>query len=318
VHAPPYWQLASKPKRVLPGHGACPGCGIFPALDQFLRGIEGDVVVLYQTGCAMVVTTGYPYTSHRVTYVHNLFQNGAATLGGLVEMFKERQRRGELPAGEDITFVMVTGDGGMDIGTGAAIGAALRNHRLIIVEYDNQGYMNTGAQLSYSTPLGHRTSTSNVGPGEHGKSFHHKDMPQIMAATNIPYVFTGVEGFPDDLLAKGAKAQWYARNEGMAYGKVLISCPLNWLTADSAGADIVRGAVDCCFFPLYEIERGVTSITYDPDPIGRRLPVRDWLKLMGKTTHLCKPGNEAALATIEAEVERRWQRLKARDENPLL
>ena len=78
VDAPPYWQLAAKPKRVLPGHGACPGCGIFPALDQFLRGIEGDVVVLYQTGCAMVVSTGYPYTSHRITYVHNLFQNGAS------------------------------------------------------------------------------------------------------------------------------------------------------------------------------------------------------------------------------------------------
>ena len=128
----------------MPGHGACPGCGVFPALDQFLRGIEGDVVVLYQTGCAMVVTTGYPYTSHRITYVHNLFQNGAATLSGLVEMFHERVRRGELPAGEDITFVMVTGDGGMDIGMGAAIGAALRNHGMIVVEYDNQGYMNTG------------------------------------------------------------------------------------------------------------------------------------------------------------------------------
>ena len=39
---------------------------------------------------------------------------------------------------------------------------------------------------------------------------------------------------------------------------------------------------------------------------------------MGKTKHLCKPGNEAVLASIEAEVERRWQRLKAKDENPLL
>ena len=87
--APPYWELACKPKRVVPGHGACPGCGIFPALDQFLRGIEGDVVVLYQTGCAMVVSTGYPYTSHRVTYLHNLFQNGASMLSGLVEMFND-------------------------------------------------------------------------------------------------------------------------------------------------------------------------------------------------------------------------------------
>ena len=318
VEAPPAWQLVAHPKRIAPGHGACPGCGVFPALDQFLRGIEGDIVVLYQTGCAMVVSTGYPYTSHRVTYIHNLFQNGAATLSGVVEMFKERRRRGELPEGEDITFVMVSGDGGMDIGTGAAIGTALRNHGLIILEYDNQGYMNTGAQLSYSTPLGHRTATSNVGPGEHGKSFHHKDMPQIMAATNIPYVFTGVEGFPDDLLAKGAKAQWYAQNEGLAYGKVLISCPLNWLTTDRVGTDIVQGAVDSCFFPLYEIERHFTSLTYDPEPLGRRISVAAWLGTMGKTKHLCRPGYEKELAEIEEEVDRRWQRLKAMNDHPLL
>jgi pyruvate ferredoxin oxidoreductase alpha subunit len=318
VDAPPYWELAVKPKRVVPGHGACPGCGIFPALDQFLRGIEGDVVVLYQTGCAMVVSTGYPYTSHRVTYIHNLFQNGAATLSGLVEVFHERVRRGELPAGEDITFVMITGDGGMDIGMGAAIGAALRKHGMIILEYDNEGYMNTGSQLSYSTPMGHLTSTSHVGPKELGKAFHHKDTPQIMAATNIPYVFTGVEGFPDDLVVKAAKAQWYSQHEGTAYGKVLISCPLNWKTEDRVGVDVVQAAVDSCFFPLYEVERGITHITYDPEAIGRRVPAADWLNLMGKTKHLCQPSNAGTLATIEAEVERRWMRLKAKHENPLL
>ena len=318
VDAPPYWELATKPKRVTPGHGACPGCGIFPALDQFLRGIEGDVVVLYQTGCAMVVSTGYPFTSHRVTYLHNLFQNGAAALSGLVEVFHERVRRGELPADTDITFLMVTGDGGMDIGMGAAIGAALRVHGMIMIEYDNQGYMNTGSQLSYSTPLGHMTSTSHVGPGEQGKAFHHKDTPQIMAATNIPYVFTGVEGYPDDLVAKAAKAQWYSHNVGTVYGKVLITCPLNWKVEDRVGVEISQAAVDSCFFPLYEIERGITHITYDPEPIGRRTPVADWLKLMGKTKHLCRAGNEATLAAIEAEVQRRWLRLKAMNDNPLL
>src|SRR3972149_2928252 len=82
--------------------------------------------------------------------------------------FRERQRRGEIPATEDITFVMITGDGGMDIGMGHAIGTALRNNNLIILEYDNQGYMNTGAQLSFSTPLGHATSTSHVGPYQTG------------------------------------------------------------------------------------------------------------------------------------------------------
>jgi pyruvate ferredoxin oxidoreductase alpha subunit len=311
-------ELTRRPKRFLPGHGACPGCGLFPAIDQFLKGIEGDVVVLYQTGCAMVVTTGYPYTAHRVTYIHNLFQNGAATLSGLVEMFHERQARGELPADEDITFIMVTGDGGMDIGMGPAIGAALRNHRMIILEYDNQGDMNTGSQLSYSTPLGHMTSTSHVGPGEAGKAFHHKDTAQIMAATNIPYVFTALEGFPDDLLRKAAKSQWYAHHEGMAYGKVLISCPLNWRSDDRAGTDIVQAAVDCCFFPLYEIERGKTHITYDPEAVGRRIPVRSWLEMMGKTRHLSRPEHEKELEAFEAEVNRRWQRLKAMHEHPFL
>jgi pyruvate ferredoxin oxidoreductase alpha subunit len=318
VETPPAWRLAARPKAVAPGHSACPGCGVFPALNTFFKGLEGDVVVLYQTGCAMVVSTGYPYTSHRITYVHNLFQNGAATLGGLVEMFHERIRRGELPAGDEITFVMVTGDGGMDIGAGAALGAAIRNHGFIIVEYDNEGYMNTGAQLSYSTPLGHMTSTSHVGPAQTGKTFHHKDMPQIMAATNIPYVFTGVEGFPSDLVAKAAKAQWYANHEGMAYGKLLISCPLNWRTDDRAGVDVVQAAVDSCFFPLYEIERGHTTITYDPEPIGRRVAVSSWLRLMGKTRHLCRPENAQLLESIETEIERRWRRLKAMDEHPLL
>ena len=258
-----------------------------PRSHLFLQGLEGDVVVLYQTGCAMVVTTGYPSTSHRITYVHNLFQNGAATLSGLVEMFHERVRRGELPAGDDITFVMITGDGGMDIGMGAAIGAAIRNHRMIILEYDNQGYMNTGAQLSYSTPLGHLTSTSHVGPAELGKSFHHKDTPQIMAASNIPYVFTGDRGLPGGPDAQGRQgAVVREASEGLVYGKILISCPLNWRTDDRAGAT-------SCRRPSTAASSRCTrsSAASRRSPTTRRrwaaaIPVAGWLKLMGKTRHL--------------------------------
>src|SRR5690606_39760328 len=134
----------------------------------------------------------------------------------------------------------------MDIGMGPAIGAALRNHKMIILEYDNEGYMNTGAQLSYSTPLGHRTSTSNVGKHRGGKMFHHNDTAQIMAATNIPYVFTGSEANPQDLLKKAAKEQYYAQNEGLVYGKILITCPLNWLSEEGEGQTIIDNAVNSC------------------------------------------------------------------------
>ncbi len=318
VKAPPLRALTAKGQRIAPGHGACPGCGIFPGINTFLKGIEGDVVVLYQTGCAMVTTTGYPYSSHRVTYIHNLFQSGAATLSGVVEMFFERIRRGEIKTDGDVTFLMVTGDGGMDIGMGSAIGTALRNHRMIILEYDNEGYMNTGSQLSYSTPLGHMTSTSNVGRLGGGKQFQHKDTAQIMAATNIPYVFTGVETYAQDLIKKAAKAQWYATHEGMAYGKILTACPLNWKSAEEAGHEIVGAAVDSCFFPLYEVEHGITAITYDPEEKNRRIPVSDWLKTMGKTKHLLKPEHQDRLREFSDEVGRRWQRLKARHESPYL
>ena len=310
-------QLTAIPGRIAPGHGACPGCGIFPSLNQFLRGIEGHVVLLFQTGCAQVTTTGYPYSSHRVTYIHNLFQNGAATLSGLVEMYRERIRRGEL-ANEDITFIMVSGDGGMDIGMGPTIGSALRGHPMIVLEYDNQGYMNTGHQLSYATPLGHATSTSHVGPAEEGKGFHHKDTAQIMAATHIPYVFTSVEGLGTDLVRKAAKAQWYTRHGGFAYGKVLSVCPLSWRYDERLGTKVVKAAVDCCFFPVYEVEQGVTTINYDPEERGKRIAVSQWLGMMGKTRHLLKPEHAESLHAFEREVERRWRRLIAMHQHPLL
>ena len=209
-------ETTKMPKRLAPGHGACPGCGIPVNVNLLLRGIEGNVVLLFHTGCGMVVTTAYPKTSFKIPYVHNLFQNGAATLSGLVEMFHQRQKRGEYPKGE-ITFIMVSGDGGMDIGMGSAIGTALRNNHIILFEYDNGGYMNTGYQLSYSTPKGAKSSTSHVGEYQYGKSFFNKDMPQIMSATGIPYIATVAESNPADFIKKASKAKAYSQESGMSY-----------------------------------------------------------------------------------------------------
>ena len=40
--------------------------------------------------------------------------------------------------------------------------------------------------------------------------------------------------------------------------------------------------------------------------------------MMGKTRHLTKPKFEPELRALAVEVERRWRRLKARAESPLL
>jgi pyruvate ferredoxin oxidoreductase alpha subunit len=311
-------KLAAKPKRVVPGHGACPGCGIFPSLNIFLKGIEGNIIVQYHTGCAMVVTTGYPFSSHRVTYIHNLFQNGAATMSGLVEAYHTLVKRGRLPGDEEFTFIMVTGDGGHDIGMGPSIGAAVRGHKMILIEYDNEAYMNTGTQLSFTTPLGHQTSTSGVGPGERGKAFHHKDTAQILAACHIPYVFTATETQPRDMVRKAAIAQKMAFEDGFVFGKLLSVCPLGWRTPEKDSVDIIQKAVDSCFFPLYEVRNGITNITYNPEEKDKKIPVLDWLKTMGKTRHLTKEENADLVEDFQNEVDRRWERLKAMHANPLL
>jgi len=119
-------------------------------------------------------------------------------------------------------------------------------------------------------------------------------------------------------LRKAAKAQYYAQNEGMVYGKILITCPLNWLSEEKDGATIIENAVNSCFFPLYEVEQGVTSITYNPEEKNKRVPLSDWLKQMGKTKHMTKPEYEAAYKSFEDEVDRRWSRLKAKHENEYL
>ncbi len=310
-------KLTEMPKRVASGHGACPGCGIFTNLNIFLKGLEGHVVVLFHTGCGMVVTTGYPFTSHKVTYIHNLFQNGAATLSGVVEMFEERKKRGEIPEDEKITFLMVTGDGGHDIGMGISIGAAMRGHRMIIIEYDNQGYQNTGSQLSFTVPLGHQTSTSHFGPYQHGKTTHHKDTAQIFSACNIPYVFTAAESNYRDMIRKAAKAQKIAE-QGLVFGKLISMCPLAWMTEERLSMEIIQASVDCCFFPLYEVENGITTINYDPEEKGNKIPVTDWLKYMGKTKHLFRPECKPQLDSFQDEVDRRWRRLKEMHNNPYL
>ncbi|WP_343248500.1 thiamine pyrophosphate-dependent enzyme [Diplocloster hominis] len=305
------------PKRLAPGHGACPGCGIPVNVNLLLRGIEGNVVLLFHTGCGMVVTTNYPKTAFKVPYVHNLFQNGPATLTGILEMYHQRQKRGEYPD-EEITFVMVSGDGGMDIGLGSALGAALRNNKLILFEYDNGGYMNTGYQLSYSTPMGAKSSTSHVGAQQYGKNFFHKDTPMIMAASHIPYVATVAESNPADFIKKAAKAQYYANRSGMAYVKTLSACPLNWSDRPDTERKVIAAGVDCCYFPLYEIEEGVTNINYNPEKGNKKIPVLDWLTMMGRTKHLGKEEYASVVENIQRETDRRWERLKARAENPLL
>ena len=89
-----------------------------------------------------------------------------------------------------------------------------------------------------------------------------------------------------------------------------------WLSEERLGTKIIQTAVDCNFFPLYEVERGITKLTYDPEAKGKKVSVEEWLKMMGKTKHMLKPEFQAVLNSFQQEVDRRFRRVKAMSEHP--
>ena len=66
------------------------------------------------------------------------------------------------------------------------------------------------------------------------------------------------------------------------------------------------------------IERGITVLNYDPASSNKKIPVTEWLGMMGRTRHLLKEEYRSVTEEIQKEIDRRYDRLKARAEHPLL
>jgi pyruvate ferredoxin oxidoreductase beta subunit len=69
---------------------------------------------------------------------------------------------------------------------------------------------------------------------------------------------------------------------------------------------VIDTAVDCLFWPLYEVVDGSYRLTYVPP---KPVPVADWLALQGRFAHLLRPENVGVVADIQAHVEEDWRAL---------
>ena len=74
---------------------------------------------------------------------------------------------------------------------------------------------------------------------------------------------------------------------------------------------MIEAGVNCCYFPLFEIEHGKTRLSYEPDATGKKIPVTDWLAMMGRTKHLCSEEYKEVTESLQNEVDKRYQRLKS-------
>lgn len=62
--------------------------------------------------------------------------------------------------------------------------------------------------------------------------------------------------------------------------------------------------MDCAIFLLYEIERGITALNYDPASSNKKIPVAEWLGMMGRTRHLLKEEYRSVTEEIQKEIDR--------------
>lgn len=301
-------ELTHREDRLEGGHRLCAGCGASVAVRQVLLGAGVDpVVVGCATGCLEVSTTIYPYTSWKPSFIHNAFENSAATISGVEAAFKGLQRAGKIPADKKMKFVAFGGDGGTyDIGLQSLSGAMERGHDMVYVCYDNGAYMNTGIQRSSGTPKGAWATTAEVGKAQQGKEQRRKDLTSIIAAHGVPYAAQASISHWKDLTTKAEKA---FAVEGPAFLNILATCPRGWRIPYNKSIEIAKIGVQTGYWPLFEVENGVWRQTVK---VMNRKPVEEFLKPQGRFKHLFKPENAELLAEIQADVDEYWDYIQRR------
>jgi pyruvate ferredoxin oxidoreductase beta subunit len=298
-------EAAKKPERLTGGHRMCAGCGAPVVVRQILRALkpEDKAVIGSATGCLEVSTFIYPYTAWKDSFIHNAFENSAASVSGAEAAYVAMKKKGKIK--NETKFIAFGGDGGTyDIGIQSLSGAMERGHDMVYVCYDNEAYMNTGIQRSSATPKYADTTTSPAGLKIPGKQQWRKDLTEIMVYHHIPYVCqTAAVGNLKDIYEKAEKAIY---TKGAAFMNVLAPCPRGWQYNTPDLMDINKLAVETCFWPLYEVIDGKYIINYKPKS---KLPVKDFLKAQGRFKHMFKAGNEYMIEDVQAEVDRRWEAL---------
>lgn len=289
-------------KNLAPGHSSCAGCGFPVIIRTVLDEAPGPVVVVGATSCSEVTTTLYPYTAWKIPFIHNAFENAAATISGVEKAYEILRRKKKVK--EKITFVAFGGDGGTyDIGLQSLSGALERGHDFLYVVYDNGAYMNTGNQRSSATPFGANTETSPAGEKSFGKEQKRKDLMAIVAAHHIEYAAQANVAFLSDLRQK-AKRAFAAK--GPKFLDVFSPCTNNWKFPTSEYVNVAKLATETNFWPLYEIENEKYKITWKKE---QRKPIEEFLKTQGRFKHLFAEKNKNIISEIQKQVDMEWERL---------
>ena len=277
------------------GTPMCAGCGGLAGLHEIYDLLGARTVFVNAAGC-MTLLANYPFTPFRGSWLYTAMASAPAGAQGVRDALDILLEQGRIPGDEDMTAVVLTGDGAAyGMGLSATSGAIERGLDFIYFCYDNEGYGNTGQQTSGATPHAARTATSRGHPG------YKKDLFAIWVAHQPAYAATVIAAEPLDLAKKIERAKSI---RGPRLILSLAPCPPGWDFDPEDAVKIGRLAVRSGVWPLKEYANGKVVHTIRPHP---RLPVEDYLKTQGRFRHLFEPKrDERLLADIQARVDAYW------------
>jgi len=283
-------ELAEEPV-LCSGHAACPGCIDALSARHVLSTLGRDAVAVIPPSCMAIIAGAQPLSAMRIPVYQPTLEASAAAASGLRRALDASGRK-------DTHVVVLAGDGGTyDIGLQCLSSAAERNENILYVCFDNEGYMNTGAQKSSSTPHFARTGSTPA-----GKTSRKKNLIEIMAAHDIPYAATATAGFLPDLARKVEKAKAL---RGTRLLVLLVPCLDGWGVPEDQGIAVARLAVESGVFPLYEVEDGCRYTLNGPQ---KTRPVRDYLEVQRRYRDV----SEDEIEQLQREVDAGWERLQGR------
>jgi len=215
-------------------------------------------------------------------WIHSLFENAAAVASGIQAALKTQGKD------KKIKVVAQGGDGGtFDIGFGLISGMWERGENILYVCYDNEGYMNTGAQASAATPWAANTTTTPAGTSPDingiGSHFIKKDMLAIALAHGLKYVAQTTVAYPLDIIKKVKKA---VATPGPSYLQILVPCIPGWKIEPNQTINLAKLAVQTGIYPAVEYVNGqLDEVIKTP---SKRPLVEEYLKPQGRFKHLFK------------------------------
>lgn len=300
-------QIAGMDIKFTKGHRMCAGCGVAIFVRELMiaaQTLDIDIVISNATGCLEVTTSVYPESAWKFPWIHNAFENAAATISGVERAYYALKAKGKIKHDRKVKFVAIGGDGGSyDIGLQSLSGALERGHNILYIAYDNEAYMNTGYQRSSATPLFADTTTAPFGKVIPGKTQPRKDLFAIAVAHNIPYAATVSIYYWNDLISKIQKALTI---EGPTFILSITPCIPGWSMPVGDAVSLSKAAVETGYWPLVEYENGVYK--WSPSNPKQLKPIEEFVSKQRRFAGMLK--NPELLEQFKKDVIENYEKYK--------